>query len=242
MKVFILGSPRSGTSITYLSMRRVFGLPGRGESHVMPIFLKMLNQLDEYKKNIPNPNILLNELNSDEVRVMFVNFLRTFYGDAYSNGSFVDKTPGTDSIYCAPLIKQCFPDAKIIVTKRSGVEVVSSSVRKFSAPVAQSAKRWVNCMHAIEWATDQMPEMLVIDQYDIANATSEVAARISSHLGAVEAAPDLVKFFKGTTIEKRSDHDYSHRLKLSETRWSEQDKAVFREIAGETMERFGYDF
>ena len=34
LKVFIVGPARSGTSITYMLMRRVFFLPGRGESHV----------------------------------------------------------------------------------------------------------------------------------------------------------------------------------------------------------------
>ncbi|HVH79872.1 MAG TPA: hypothetical protein VM782_10805, partial [Stellaceae bacterium] len=36
LKVFIVGPPRSGTSILYLAMQQVFDLPGYGESHVVP--------------------------------------------------------------------------------------------------------------------------------------------------------------------------------------------------------------
>src|SRR5437764_11834495 len=43
LQVFILGPARSGTSITYYAMREIFGLPGDGESHVIPMFSRILH-------------------------------------------------------------------------------------------------------------------------------------------------------------------------------------------------------
>ena len=38
LQVFIVGAPRSGTSILFYAMSKVLLLPGFGESHVMPLF------------------------------------------------------------------------------------------------------------------------------------------------------------------------------------------------------------
>jgi hypothetical protein len=52
MKVFVLRSARSGTSMTCYLLRRVFRLPGNGESHVMPAFQAMLGAFDAHKERL----------------------------------------------------------------------------------------------------------------------------------------------------------------------------------------------
>jgi hypothetical protein len=74
-KVFIAGAPRSGTSIMLFAIKDVFGLPGYGESHVIPAFAQMVHTLFTYMKEFERVDksvlneILLSHISVPEVRV-----------------------------------------------------------------------------------------------------------------------------------------------------------------------------
>jgi hypothetical protein len=62
LQVFVIGSPRSGTSITYYAMREVFDLPGRGESHVIPVFQRVIHTFFRYAQDFAGSGVLAGEL------------------------------------------------------------------------------------------------------------------------------------------------------------------------------------
>jgi hypothetical protein len=60
LKVFIIGAPRSGTSVVLEAMRRVCELPGHGESHVMPLVQRLIYSSQKYLDLLyTNPSDLL---------------------------------------------------------------------------------------------------------------------------------------------------------------------------------------
>lgn len=241
LKVFILGPARSGTSITYFCMRRVFHLRGRGESHVMPAFEAMLAAFHDYKaKKRSTGNIAFRAIDGARLESHIHDFVRNFYAELYPSGAFVDKTPGAHAIRGIPLIRAVFPEAKIVITKRGGIETVNSFRKKFSMSIASASKIWTSCMEAILWAQENVENVHIIEQFDMTNASEAVAANLCAYLGHTEKTAEVVQFFRETERQKTSDHDSSKPMTLADVPWSLQEQRVFLRLSGDMMRRMAY--
>ena len=241
LKLFILGSARSGTSITYFAAREVLGLFGRGEGHVIPIFLRLNHQFYLYAREFAEQKgTMAKDLLPRPFKVHLQDFLRRFYKNTYNRDSFVDKTPGAESIQAAGFILETFPEAKIIVMRRTGIEVVQSYRQKFNAEFVNACRSWVDCMGAIQATRKNCPGVLEIDQFDLTNAPAETGRRIAEYVGASDRAEALAKFFTERRVEQSSEHDWRERLTMEKAGWSEAERVQFTEICGPTMKAFGY--
>ncbi len=241
LKLFILGSARSGTSITYYAARDVLGLVGRGESHVFPIFHRMMHQYFLYAKSFKDTKgTLARELDVREYKLYMQEYVRSFYKRTYPGDSFVDKTPGGESVNCAPFILETFPDACMVATRRTGIEVVQSFQLKFAAGFEDACRNWANCMQALHRIHGLMPQILSIDQYELTNTPDDVAARLAAHVGRPELAGDLAGYFASKRTDQTSEHDWRERLTLDRVNWTDEQKVHFRKTCGPAMELFGY--
>jgi hypothetical protein len=242
LKVFVLGPARSGTSIMWLAMRRVLGLPGRGESHVMPAFARMLTTLDTYKKSlIRSENISVHQLQADLIRAKLSEAATLFYQQEFPKGSWVDKTPGVESLMCEKMIEGFFPQARIVIMYRNGIEVVKSFRSKFNVGFDSACVAWAHGMDAAGVAMSHAENAILVDQFDLTNSARATAEKICLHLNRPEKAAALEEFFGQQQEDRLSTHDWRLRLNLSDTDWSDKEKAHFRKVCGPNMERFGYE-
>lgn len=241
--VFILGSPRSGTSITYYAMREVVGLPGKGEGHVLPVFQRVLHEFWKYAQDFAaRDGTLAQQLDHGAFRGHVIDYVRGFYASRYPGDAFVDKTPGAEAILGAPLIRAAFPDARILLTRRTGIEVVQSYRRKFDAGFADACRSWAACMLALQRTREAKVELLELDQFDYTNAPREVGAEIAAHLGQPDLAPALATFLAERRTDQISGHDWRRRLTLGEVDWTEAERLLFEDVCGPAMRAFGYPF
>jgi len=239
--LFILGSARSGTSITYFAAREVLGLHGRGEGHVVPIFVRLNHQFYLYTREFAEQKgTMAKDLLPRTFKVHLQDFIRRFYKNTYNRDSFVDKTPGAESIRAAGFILETFPEAKIIVMRRTGIEVVQSYRQKFNAEFVNACRAWVDCMSAITLTRANCPGILEIDQYDLTNAPEATGKRIAEYVGLPDRAAALASFFSERRVEQSSEHDWRERLTMEKAGLSEAERAQFTEICGPTMKAFGY--
>lgn len=239
--VFVLGSPRSGTSITYYAMREVFGLPGKGEGHVLPVFQRVLHEHWKYAQDFaPRDGTLAQHLDHGGFRANIIEFVRAFYAARYPAGGFVDKTPGAEAILGAPLIRAAFPSARILLTRRTGIEVVQSYRRKFAAGFGDACRAWAACMTALQRTREAKVELLELDQFDYTNAPREAAAEIAAHLGSPDRAAALAGFLAERRTDQMSGHDWRRRLTLDEVDWSLDERRLFEDLCGPAMRAFGY--
>ncbi len=242
LKVFIVGPARSGTSILFFALRQVLELPGFGESHVMPVFQKVINdfRVSFRKFRDIDEDLLVKKLTREEFEPYIFVFIRNFYFRAHGSESWVDKTPADEAVHGLALIETIFPDARILATKRTGIEVVSSYIRKFASTFEEACAVWVNSMEGIKSARGFCKNVMEIDQYDVANHPYDTAKRIASHLARAECAEKLGQFLGHETVEKSSTHDPQRRLTLADMEWSAEQKNYFVEHCGKTMDAFGY--
>lgn len=246
-KVFIAGAPRSGTSILLFAMKDVFGLPGYGESHVIPAFSQMVHTLFTYMKEFEAldssvlDEILLKQVSLPNVREHLYQYIREFYRRQFPEGGWVDKTPSPPGVFALAMAEKVFPDARLMVAQRNGIEVVSSYVKKFGSPFESACEAWRSAMEGLTTIRPLCKNLLVVDQYDFFNATDRVASDIAAHVGFPEKAERFASFLRTQRVESSSIHDWSGRLRLADMPWSEQQKELFRAKCGETMEAAGYE-
>ena len=242
LKIFILGAARSGTSAMFIALAEVLKLPGYGESHVMPAFQRMIFHLRQYTElfaNVPE-GVAVKRLDAGEVERLLHDYARTFYATMFTNQSFIDKTPTGEAIYGATTIEQVFPDARLVVMRRNGIEVVKSFRLKFTTAFEQACLAWREAMSGILMARQCCRRIIEVDQFDMANAPFDTARRLSAWLDRPEAAEPLGRLFGSTRVEKSSTHDWSQRLRLADMDWSADEKNTFRDTCGPMMEAFGY--
>ncbi len=241
LKVFIVGSARSGTSITYMLMCRVFNLLGRGESHIMPVYQTMVDAIPDRQAEVP-VNVTLQQIDAQAVRDLLRDNLVAFYNQQFPGGSWVDKSPGAYSIGTIPLIREWFPDARCIVTMRTGIEVVVSAQAKFGIDqeFLNACEAWDFGAQAILAARAAPAGTLFIDQFDMTNNTEQLAHAIATFLNRPSRAADAAAFLRTERIGKLSEHDWSRRLTLEDVPWTRQQKAMFVTICGASMKAMGY--
>lgn len=240
-RVFILGPARSGTSALLLALHDVFGLPAEGESHVIPAFQRAVYWFAVYCEQLQGvENILARQLNPDDFRDHVIRYLRDFYARQFPDGAFVDKTPGAEAIAGAPLIRQAFPDARIILTRRSGIEVVQSHRGKFAAEFADACRGWTACMQAIEEIRPHVGDLLELDHHELAAEPEEAAIRLCRYLHRPALTAPLAAHLRSNRRDSAWQHDWQRLKRLPEMGWTEAEQQCFREICGPHMQRFGY--
>jgi hypothetical protein len=244
LKVFIVGAPRSGTSIMLRAMKDIIGLPGYGESHAIPAFQRIIQyvraDLSKFQKK--DQNLMVKEIPIDDLEQHIGDFIRKFYHDIYPEGRWVDKSARGMAVSGLPLIETLFPDARLLMIRRNGIEVVVSHLKKFpDASFAHACRSWSKAMAGLGRARSNCQNLLEIDQYDLQNDSDRVSHDIAAHLGTPDRAEALAAFFLNQRVQGSSTHDPKKRLRLDDTDWSPEDKEVFRQACGATMEKFGYE-
>ncbi len=241
LKVFILGPARSGTSAMFYAMQSVFGLAGEGESHIMPGFQRAVFTFARYAEGFRGAEgVMANRLDPGSFRTLTTQYVRTVYSEVFPRGGFVDKTPGAEAIAGVPFIRDCFPDARIIVMRRSGIELVESHIKKFGAGFEESCRAWAASMGAIRQIRRSGSEVLELDQHDLAATPADAAARLAAYIGCLEKLDELTSFFKTNRTDSVSQHPWGRRLGLADVSWTEPERQMFREICSQHMQEFGY--
>ncbi len=242
LKVFVVGSPRSGTSVLLRAIQSEFGLPARGESHVIPAVARALHELRVYYERFRDSadDLLIHRLPITEFERTLFRQIRAFYADMFGDKGWVDKTPSDEAVHSAGLIRRIFPDAKVIMTKRNGIEVVDSFRRKFNSSIEDASRSWVSVMQGIEQVTARDPDILVVDQFDFTNNSAKIGLQIAGHLGKPKLGRKVALFLKNNCEDKLSSHSWTRSITLNDTDWTDDEKRYFVSICEEKMQIFDY--
>lgn len=249
--VFVVGSPRSGTSIAANTLREVLHSKHSSETHIITAFADIETQLNKnfYNSRASQINgMALSSFPKSYVKAELIKLIRGAFSTTYMNSFFIDKTPGKLMISMLDLALYAFPKAKIVFCKRRAIENVISRMDKFpTMSFQQHLEGWVKCFS--EWTAIKLKMSSILktrnwyvelDQYHIANSPRSAASKLACLLGL-----DIkleVKISEKFSTNKPETKNLSIRpiKSLASAEWSDEERSLFLKICQPTMTEQGY--
>lgn len=260
--VFVLGSPRSGTSTIAHVIKEHFGYQGHAEGHVFNLMHKLVSATREHyvhagiapverSANVaPGANSWLGSTTAatvsqarltQQIIEVFKSSVAWVYGE-----SWFDKTPGPEAIHAVEMLVEMYPRAKFVFLIREPISNIESRMRKFpNESFREHCLAWVESANAWLRVRSLIPEGSAVElrTHELTREPAKVYRQLlellKDHpLGKLAAEkPPLEKFL---LLERTNGGDPSAQRSLADVSWSEADKTTFISICGAVMDVFGF--
>jgi len=235
LRMFLMGSPRSGTSQLGTTLTKVLGLPWLGEGHGAPLFASAADALTGDRAA---ENGLVRHLARENFRQIAVQAARNAYFYMHGSASFVDKTPGVKMITAAPFLVECFPDSFFIFLRRNPVANIRSRLVKFGGDFEGHCRDWAASMD--EWLRVRtlLPHSVEVQQEDMLEAPERVARVLADYIGLPESAERICESLKTEHLEQTGAG--AGKTDKLQAGWTPEQLRAFERICGPAMQAFGY--
>ncbi len=240
--VFVLGSPRSGTTAIGNALRTILDAKNYGEYHTGYLWANILAQVDEYFSRYHTRNdvgAFIQDVSPALIKAKLGQSIKELLNDYHSEKYIVDKTPGRNMIESLPYLQSIWPDMKLLFCKRRAIENVDSRMKKFpQLNLEQHARQWVETVHLWNKIKHEINiPFLELDHYDVTFKTDEVDKKISSFL-KIKNSGAISEYLKNN-FPQATTRCYEIKS-LGEMEWSIDEKKMFSMICKEVMESEGY--
>lgn len=236
-QIFIVGSPRSGTSELGATLAAQLDLPWLGEGHAAPAFA---TAADALKGDAHSPDNMLQFMAEQRSSQFAQDAARQVYYVMHGSASFLDKTPGVPMILATPFLSECFPTSFIIFLRRNGISNVLSRMAKFGGDFEDHCCDWAGAMDAWEQVKTRLPHHLEIEQEHMLADAAAVGAKIAAYVGRPKNAEAISASLR-TGSHERTGAGLGKNT-IESTGWSSIEVRQFKEICGPTMARWGYAY
>ncbi len=249
-RVFIIGSPRSGSSIFTLALRRATGLPGFHEGQVVDMFGKIENVIEQhykiYKGPASNDRHALGNLPIDEMKNAMARALLEL-NDKLSGGTvWLDKTVSPGML---PFLRRLShldqPFATFFLYRRP-IENVYSRLKKFPKhDIAYQTMDWVRIMQGWRGLRGDLPagSWMEIEHRDMVDHPEQVAEGVARLVPmTAEQKATMVATFATARPQVLASESVGRMLTLEQTGWSDEQKTIFRDTCTAEMDAWGYTF
>jgi Sulfotransferase family len=243
--VFIVGSPRSGTS-ALVDVLRHSGYNGFLEGNFLSL-LHGINQLiDQHYKWYPTDNkrVLLSNVDKDELKRKLFQIFSTVANTLNPQEPWFDKTGNPEMTLAIPIVRELWPQAVFVFAKRRGIENVISRITKFPGHsfeyhCANWAKN-MSCWRAIRQKIP--PECFIeIEQRNMVRQPETTARELCTFLGVSDSVmPTVVKVMDTHRPQETTRGSASRTLSLAASGWSKEQIETFLEHCKTEMKEYGY--
>lgn len=245
--VFILGSPRSGTTIIVTAIKSVTNVDGYFEGHFLPLITLLEREIIKYYKEredlMLNKQLMISHTPKNQLEKKIWHIFANICDSLFENEIWLDKTPGVKMIKTAPYLNRIWPNSRFIFARRRGIECIMSRLRKFpNVSFEEHCKIWQLCMESWLNVRDRLKNSYIeIDQRDIALNPGLIASKIGDFL---ELKPEQIKQIEEAFSTKRPEYTGGNELEkaldITETGWNEQEIAIFKKYCSDVNNKFGY--
>jgi len=246
--LFIGGSPRSGTNLLQSLIRTFDGIGGVypevclfqdiKEEEFLNEFGLNKNEIIKAKKEADDDIIKLSEIVLKQYKKK--NKINLITLNAPKQGIFIDE------------LFKYFPESKFIFMIRDGRDAAVSMKGYHGFSIDQGTKIWTVSMNSRIKVKDK-ENYMEIKYEDLVNFSIREMLRVSKFLGISMPSKDKIfNFFRKTKSEELKKISALHEKQLSKPiyntsigRWkkdmNEEDKRIFKKIAGDILIREGYE-
>lgn len=238
--VFVLGAPRSGTSMMQWALRDHPNLWGGQESDYLIPLVKALRETHQAGSRRGKLHWLSGQDVSLEEYALHVGYgINSLYTSRSKGLRWVEQTP--QYTLHLPAMKLLFPGAKFVFMLRDGRSVVSS-LRKFVNPVEHedACRLWKKFVEAgLSYLDTEGDGDFLVVRYERVVADTEAALHdVFQFLGEADS-PKSVDFIKSSAPINSSFAGEASAQKASPrwADWTPEERAIFGEINGDLLRR-----
>ena len=241
--VFIVGSPRSGTSILVDALLSV-GYHGYREG----MFLSMLHYvdgiIDRHYSIFGSAQNLISATNKSDLKRQLYEVFKTTTSDLNREAPWFDKTGNPDMILSIPILRQLWPDSVFIFAKRRAIENIVSRMKKFPGHSFEyHCGDWAKNMSAWRRIRTELPpsSFVEVDQQDMIRQPKAVASDLQSLLAlSAEGAQKILKTFESNRPQQTSEGSATRVHSLSSSGFTDGQISTFLKHCKVEMDAFGY--
>jgi sulfotransferase family protein len=243
--VFIVGSPRSGTSALVKALVTV-GYRGYNEGNFLPLMRIIERAVDNHFAAFgkPNPNVLTAQIDRAQLKDGIERIFKQLVDHAQPYPLWFDKSGHAEMIPAIPILRRLWPNSVYIFCKRRAIENVASRLKKFPAhDFEHHCAGWAKIMAAWRAVRTQLPVevYLEVDQQDLIRDTEAISAKIAELLQlGPEQLRTLIKTLKLRRPQETTKGSAAQMHSLESLGWSEAQLATFKNYCGPEMEAYGY--
>lgn len=250
--VFVLGSPRSGTTVVGNMVQRGLQVKSHGESHMAELLQNLVTTVTEYVKGAPaanNEGTLTWEVSSTYVKALQIQQFREMYSSYYTGPVFIDKTPGVPMLNTLSLLFLVYPNAKVVYCKRRGIENVASRMRKFpDVPFEGHCNQWKQAFTIWRRNKRQLNNDLLkhknwfieIEQFTLLKDAAPLIKQLTDFLALPESAYIKMQKYQSSETPQKTSDEGGVPKSLLDMNWTDEQKQTFEQVCGTEMERAGY--
>lgn len=244
---FIVGSPRSGTSILVDELLAA-GYHGFREGNFLTLISGIDALIERHFKAFAdgNPKVLVNAVKKDRLKTHLFEVFRRSMNRHNPEGPWFDKTGNPEMIAAIPILREFWPESIFIFARRRGIENVLSRTIKFpSHPFEHHCADWAKNMSTWRKIRAQLPAdtFLEIDQQDMIRRAEQTADSLSRFLMLPDPVSDkMVRVLRTHRPQQTADGTAARVVSFEATGWSDLQKSTFVRFCKEEMDAFGYSF
>ncbi len=243
--IFIVGSPRSGTSILVTALTGI-GYQGYNEGNFLPLMHTIGRNIDHHFRvyGKPHPKVLAAQVDPQLLKSRIESIFKEITDKLNIGPLWLDKSGNAEMIRAIPTLRRLWPDSVYIFAKRRAIENVLSRIKKFPGrSFEQHCADWAKSMTAWREIREALPPgvYLEVDQQDLIRKTEAISEAIAVFLElGREQSETLVKIFKTKRPQETAQGSASKTYSLESLGWSESELAIFKQHCGPEMEAYGY--
>ncbi len=243
--VFIVGSPRSGTSMLAHVLLTI-GYSGFREGNLFGLLHTLQTAIDQYFVwfGTDNEEVLMSRIDRDGLKREVAQIFRGALDQQHPIPPWFDKSGNPEVIELIPVLLDLWPGARFIFAKRRAIENVTSRLSKFPEHSFEyHLQDWARNMNAWRTIRHVLPESarIEIDQQDMLRDPDDTAARIAGLVGLAPARVGEVATLLREERPQETGFGSSERvLSLEDTGWSDADVALFDRHCAAELKAYGY--
>ena len=243
--VFIIGSPRSGTSVLHWALCEHEMLWGSEESELLLPFTRNLEAVYNQARQFKGRNWL--EAQQVDMNTFFAHLgkgIDALYASRAGGRHWVEQTPS--NTWALPEIYRMLPNSRFLFIHRDGRQVVESMISMWRWRFTKAVKTWQDANFlALRFERDHPEATLRIAYENLVKHPELELRRIWQFLGLEECRDSTRFIIEQNPINASPQHKDQDRLQKLEPRyrqWSWRRRLLFRKIAAEQMVSLGYSF
>ena len=243
--VFIVGSPRSGTSILTSGLLRA-GYNGFYEGNFLSL-IRVVDRLVDRHFSVfgsPNTKVLTSKIDHVALKRELAAVMTDTVRRLNPEEPWLDKTGGPEMIEAIPTLRENFPQSRYVFAKRRAIENLVSRLVKFpSLSFEYHCEDWARTMRAWRILKGNTPrsDCIEIDQRDISTDPAGVAARLGTFLDLKSEATSFVeRVFTSQRPQETKAGSSGRVFSLASVGWTPEQVMIFDRVCGEEMRIEGY--